>query len=72
MNNAQREMEIKVFADWKELEGPTQKGTLDVSLLRERRYFPFTYVKDWLLQQQYCPIHPNLGLYQGHLYLIYK
>jgi hypothetical protein len=27
-------MEIKVFADWKELEGPTQMGTLDVSLLR--------------------------------------
>ena len=58
-------MEIKVFADWKELEGPTQMGTLDVSLLRGKEIFSFTYVKDWLRQQQYCPIDPNLGLYQG-------
>jgi serine/threonine-protein kinase HipA len=49
---AQREKEIKVFADWKEPNKPTQMGIIDVSILRGKEIFSFTYSKDWLLQQE--------------------
>ena len=62
-------MDILVYADWIELEGPVLMGTLSVADTKGREIFSFTYDKGWLDRGLAQTLDPDLQLFTGTQYL---
>lgn len=62
-------MEIQVYADWLELQGPKLMGILSVSHTRGNTVFTFAYDKAWLDAKFAQNLDPSLQFYSGPQYL---
>jgi len=62
-------MDILVYADWMELEGPVLMGTLSVVHTKGREVFSFAYDKEWLKRGLAQSLDPDLQLFAGTQYL---
>jgi serine/threonine-protein kinase HipA len=62
-------MDILVYADWIELEGPALMGTLSVAHTKGREIFSFAYDKAWLDRGLAQTLDPDLQLFAGTQYL---
>ena len=62
-------MDILVYADWIELEGPDLMGTLSVVHTKGREIFSFAYDKAWLNRGLAQNLDPDLQLFAGTQYL---
>jgi len=62
-------MDILVYADWLELEGPALMGTLSVAHTRGREIFSFAYDKAWLDRGLAQNLDPDLQLFTGTQFL---
>jgi serine/threonine-protein kinase HipA len=62
-------MDILVYADWIELEGPALMGTLSVAQTKGREIFSFAYDKAWLDKGLAQNLDPDLQLFAGTQYL---
>lgn len=62
-------MEIFVFADWIQLNGPVLMGTLSVSHTKGREVFSFAYDKAWLETGLAQNLDPDLQRFTGTQYL---
>ena len=62
-------MDILVYADWLELEGPALMGTLSVTHTKGREIFSFAYDKAWLVRGLAQNLDPDLQLFAGTQYL---
>lgn len=62
-------MNILVYADWIELEGPALMGTLSVAHTKGREIFSFAYDKAWLDRGLAQNLDPDLQLFAGTQYL---
>jgi serine/threonine-protein kinase HipA len=62
-------MEILVYADWKELEGPKRMGALSVMHTRGHAVFTFSYDKQWINGGLAQHLDPDLQFYTGPQYL---
>lgn len=62
-------MDILVYADWIELEGPALMGTLSVAHTKGREIFSFAYDKAWLDKGLAQNLDPDLQLFSGTQYL---
>jgi len=62
-------MDILVYADWIELQGPALMGTLSVAHTRGREIFSFAYDKAWLNRGLAQHLDPDLQLFEGTQYL---
>ena len=62
-------MDILVYADWIELEGPALMGTLSVAHTKGREIFSFAYDKAWLDRGLAQNLDPDLQLFTGTQYL---
>lgn len=61
--------EIEVWADWQELGGTRQMGTLWVIESRGKEVFSFQYDRDWLESELSHQLDPDLQLLEGPQYL---
>ncbi len=57
--------DIHVYADWRELKGPTPIGILSTQVTRGHQNFGFEYGKDWLNSKFAIILDPELKLYSG-------
>src|SRR3989337_284482 len=62
-------MDILVYADWIELEGPAMMGTLSVAHTKGREIFSYAYDKGLLGRGQAQNLDPDLQLFAGTQYL---
>ena len=62
-------MDILVYADWIELEGPALLGTLSVAHTKGREIFSYAYDKAWLDRGLAQNLDPDLQLFAGTQYL---
>ena len=62
-------MDILVYADWIELEGPALMGMLSVAHTKGREIFSYAYDKAWLVRGLAQNLDPDLQLFAGTQYL---
>jgi serine/threonine-protein kinase HipA len=62
-------MDILVYADWIELEGPALMGTLSVAHTKGREIFSYAYDKAWLVRGLAQNLDPDLQLFAGTQFL---
>jgi serine/threonine-protein kinase HipA len=60
--------EIKVYADWQNLMGPTLMGQLTATPIKGKESFSFEYSDTWLKSSFSQMIDPDLQLYSGAFY----
>ena len=60
--------DILVYADWREIKGPTLIGTLSSQVARGHEIFSFEYNKDWIGSKFSILLDPELQLYSGPQY----
>ncbi len=60
---------IEVWADWLELEGATLMGTLSAMQTRGKEVLSFEYDEDWLKEELFHSLDPDLRFYGGPQYL---
>ncbi len=65
MSTKSTRREIYVYADWKEVNGPTLMGVLRSELLRGKEVFSFEYEHEWLQRGFAQVLDPELDLYSG-------
>lgn len=61
--------EIEVWADWHELGGPVLMGILRASETRGKGVFSFEYEGDWMKEESFRSLDPDLQYYGGPQYL---
>ncbi|MDZ4795610.1 MAG: HipA domain-containing protein [Bacteroidota bacterium] len=62
-------MEILVYANWMDLNGPALMGTLSVVHIKGREVFSFAYDRSWLSRGLAQNLDPDLQLFAGTQYL---
>ncbi len=60
--------DIEVWADWEEVGGASQMGTLHAETTRGEEVFSFEYNEPWLRNPQCHVLDPGLGLFTGPQY----
>jgi len=65
MSKKSSQREIYVYADWRELNGPRLMGVLHSELLRGKEVFSFEYEQEWLKEDFFQVLDPDLSLYTG-------
>ncbi len=69
MNKKSARRDLYVYADWKEINGPSLIGVLHSELLRGKEVFSFEYEQEWLQEGFAQVLDPDLTLYSGLHYL---
>jgi serine/threonine-protein kinase HipA len=62
-------MDILVYADWKDLDGPVLMGVLSVAHTKGHEVFSFAYDREWLKNGYAQSLDPDLQFYAGPQYL---
>lgn len=65
---AEGKIDIYVYADWKGLDGPTEIGVLSAQFAKGKKAFSFEYNKEWLAQDSYQLLDPEINFFSGPQY----